>query len=169
MGFESKKSLEIEFEEMKKQVDVAFEKWNVNRTKENERVLEDLKEYIGQLAYEIQRWNMHEKLVDNGYEFDSDDEDIVIEYASAWSVDLLEVAEDMENGQLRRISFEEYVEEVVVDDYACRAGSEGVEILREFQRWLSTDDFKDFVRNHFTDGEEYIVECFEDDYIILNY
>ena len=40
-------------------------------------------------------------------------------------------------------------------------------MLMEFQRWLSTDDFKDFVRDHFTDGEENIVECFEDDYIII--
>lgn len=167
MGFNTKRSLEIELEEARRQVNEAFNRWNRNRTVENEKLLDDAKEYCGQVAYEVQRSKMHEELVENGYEFDSNDEDIVIEYTSMWSADLLEVAQAMENKDLRCISFEQYVEEYVVDDYACRAGEQGVEILREFQRWLSIDDFKEFVRNHYTDGEEGIVENFDDDYIII--
>ena len=167
MGFDTKRSLEIELEEASRQVKEAFDRWNANRTVTNETLLEDAKTYCHQVAYELQKLDMHDKLIENGYEFDSDDEDIVIEYTSAWSADLLEVAEAMENKDLRCISFDEYVEEYVVDDYACRAGAQGVEILREFQRWLPTDDFKEFVRNHYTDGEEYVVENFDDDYIII--
>lgn len=167
MGFDTKRSLEIELEEASRQVKEAFDRWNGNRTVENEKLLDDAKEYCHQVAYEVQRCKMHEELIENGYEFDSDDEDIVIEYTSMWSADLLEVAQAMENKDLRCISFDQYVEEYVVDDYACRAGKQGVEILREFQRWLSTDDFKEFIRNHYTDGEEGIVENFDDDYIII--
>ena len=167
MGFYTKRSLEIELEEASRQVKEAFDRWNENRTVENEKLLDDAKEYCHQVAYEVQRCKMHEELVENGYEFDSDDEDIVIEYTSMWSANLLEVAEAMENKDLRCITFDQYVEEYVVDDYACRAGEQGVEILREFQRWLSTDDFKEFVRNHYTDGDEGIVENFDDDYIII--
>ena len=167
MSFDTKRSLEIELEEARRQVNEAFNRWNGDRTVTNEKLLDDAKEYCGQVAYELQRCKMHEELIANGYEFDSDDEDIVIEYTSAWSADLLEVAEAMENKDLRCISFEEYVETYVVDDYACRAGEQGVEILREFQRWLPTDDFKEFVRNHYTDGDEGIVENFDDDYIII--
>lgn len=169
MGFDTKRSLEIELEEASKCVNVAFDRWNSNRTVENERLLEDAKEYCHQVAYELQKFKMHEELVANGYEFDSDDEDIVIEYTSDWSADLLEVAEAMESGNLRCISFEQYVEEYVVDDYACRAGKEGVEILREFQRWMPTDDFKQFIKDHYTDGLEGVCENFDDDYIIIKY
>lgn len=167
MGFDTKRSLEIEFEsarELLKQYEAA---WNEHRTVTNERLMEDQQKYVGQIAYEIQKWNMHDKLVENGYEFDAEDEDIVIEYTSMWSADLLEVAEAMVNKDLRCISFEDYVEQYVVEDYACRAGEQGVEILREFQRWLPTDQFKEFVRDHYTDGEEGIVENFDDDYIII--
>lgn len=167
MSFESKRSLEIELEEASRQVKVAFDRWNDNRTVENERLLADAKEYCGQVAYELQKWRMHDELVDNGYEFDSDDEDIVIEFASAWSWDVCKVAEKMKNNDLRCITFDEYVEEYVIDSYACRAGKEGVEILREFQRWMPTDDFKEFIRDHYTNDEEGIVENFEDDYIII--
>lgn len=169
MGFDTKRSLEIELEEASRQVKEAFDRWNGNRTVENEKLLDDAKEYCHQVAYEVQRCKMHEELVENGYEFDSDDEDIVIEYTSMWSADLLEVAQAMENKDLRCISFEQYVEEYVVDDYACRAGEQGVEILREFQRWMPTDDFKEFVRDHYTADAEGIVENFEDDYIIIMY
>lgn len=167
MSFETKRSLEIEYEEASRQVKEAFDRWNANRTVENETLLEDAKTYCHQVAYELQKWKMHETLVEKGYEFDSDDEDMVIEFASAWSWDVCEVAEKMESNDLRCITFDQYVEEYVVDDYNCRAGSEGVEIFREFQRWMSTDDFKEFIRNHYTDGEEGVVECFEDDYIII--
>jgi len=167
MGFDTKRSLEIEYEEASRQANEAFDRWNAHRTVENETLLEDAKTYCHQVAYELQKWKMHEELVENGYEFDSDDEDIVIEYTSMWSADLLEVAEAMENKDLRCISFDEYVETYVVDDYACRAGEQGVEILREFQKFLSTDNFKEFVRSYYTDGEEYVVENFDDDYIII--
>lgn len=167
MSFESRRSLEIELEEARRQSSEAFDRWNANRTVENERLLDNAKEYCGQVAYELQKWKMHDELIANGYKFDSDDEDIVIEYTSMWSANLLEVAEAMKNGDLRCISFEEYVEEYVVDDYGCRAGREGVEILREFQRWLPIDDFKQFVRDHYTYDEEGIVENFKDDYIII--
>ena len=167
MGYGSKRSLEIELEEASKQVKIAFDRWNADRTVENEAKLEDAKKYCHQVAYELQKWKMHEELVANGYEFDSDDEDIVIEYTSAWSADLLEIAEAMKNKDIRCISFEEYVEQYVVEDYGCRAGEEGVEILREFQRWLSADQFKEFVKDHYTADEENIVENFEDDYIII--
>lgn len=159
--------INAESEEASRQVKEAFDRWNANRTVENETLLEDSRTYCHQVAYELQKWRMHEELVENGYEFDSNDEDIVIEYTSAWSANLLEVAQAMENGDIRCISFEQYVEEYVVDDYACRAGKEGVEILREFQRWMPTDDFKEFVRDHYTNDEEGIVENFDDDYIII--
>ena len=165
MAFETIKSLELE--EASKQVNIAFERWNGNRTVENERLLNEAKEYCGRVAYEVQRCKMHEELVDNGYEFDFDDEEIVIEYVSAWSADLLEIAEALENKDIRKISFDEYVEQYVVEAYGCRAGEQGVEILREFQRWLPTDQFKEFVRDHYTNDEENIVENFEDDYIII--
>ena len=129
--------------------------------------MKDQQDYVGQIAYEIQKWKMHEALEEEGYYLNEDDEDMVIEYASAWSIDVTDVALEFEFGNLRKISFDDYVEEYVVEDYACRAGEEGVEILREFQRWLPTDDFKEFVRDHFTDGAEDIVENFEDDYIII--
>ena len=167
MSYESKRSLEIELEEASRQVKVAFDRWDANRTVENEVALNDAKEYCHQVAYELQKWKMHDELVENGYEFDANDEDIVIEFASDWSWDVCEVAKEMKNGNLRCISFEQYVEEYVVDDYACRAGEQGVEIFREFQRWLPDDDFKEFIRNHYTDGEEGIVENFDDDYIII--
>ena len=167
MGFETKKSLEIEMENAIELLNKYRKAWDENRTVENERLLEEQQKYVGDIAYEIQKWNMHDELIANGYEFDSDDEDIVIEYTSMWSADLLEVAQAMENKDLRCISFEQYVEEYVVDDYACRAGAQGVEILREFQRWLPTDQFKEFVRDHYTDDEEGIVENFDDDYIII--
>jgi len=167
MGFDTKRSLEIEMESARALLEQYRIAWDNNRTVENERLLDEQREYVGQIAYEIQKWNMHDKLVENGYEFDVYDEDIVIEYTSAWSADLLEVAEAMVNKDLRCISFEEYVETYVVDDYACRAGEQGVEILREFQRFLSTDNFKEFIRSYYTDGEEYVVENFDDDYIII--
>jgi len=167
MGFETKRSLEIKYEEASRQVKKAFDRWDANRTVENETLLEEAKTYCHKAAYELQKWKMHETLVENGYEFNEDEEDIVIEYTSAWSADLLDIAEAMKNGNIRRISFEQYVEEYVVDNYACRAGVEGVEILREFQRWLPTDQFKEFVRDHYTNDEENIVENFEDDYIII--
>ena len=147
MGFDTKRSLEIEMESARALLEQYRTAWDKNRTVENERLLEEQREYVGNIAYEIQKCNMHDELVKNGYVFDSDDEDIVIEYASAWSQDVCEVAEEMENGNLRSISFEEYVEQYVVEDYLCRAGREGVEILREFQRWLPTDTFKEFVRD----------------------
>ena len=167
MSFETKRSLEIEMESARALLEQYRVAWDNNKTVANEKLLDEQRKYVGQIAYEIQRWNMHEKLIENGYEFDNDDEDIVIEYTSAWSTDLLEVAEAMGNKDLRCISFDEYVETYVVDDYVCRAGEQGVEILREFQRWLSIDDFKEFVRDHYTNDEENIVENFDDDYIII--
>ena len=78
MSYESKRSLEIELEEASRQVNVAFDRWNANRTVENEVALNDAKEYCHQVAYELQKWKMHDKLVENGYEFDENDEEIVI-------------------------------------------------------------------------------------------
>lgn len=167
MGFDSKRSIEIELGEASNQVKVAFDRWNEHRTVENERLLEEAKEYCHQVAYELQKFKLHEELVENGYEFDSDEEEMVIEYASAWSSDLIEIAEAMKSGSVRRLSFEDYVEQYVVEDYVCRAGKEGVEILREFQRWLPLDDFKQFVIDHYTSDLERVVENFADDYIII--
>lgn len=167
MGFESKRSIEIELEEASKKVKEAFDRWNAQRTVENERLLDEAKDYCHQVAYELQKCKLHEELEANGYCFDEDEEEIVIEMTSQWSMDVLEVAEHMKKGNLRRISFEEYVESYVVEDYMCRAGEQGVEIFREFQRWMPTDDFKQFVRDHYTDDEEGVCENFEEDYIII--
>lgn len=169
MSFDSLRSLEIEFESANQLLQKYKKAWDENRTVENEWSMKDQQDYVGQIAYEIQRLKMHKALEEEGYYLNASDEDMVIEYASAWSIDVTDVAWEFEHGNLRQISFDEYVEEYVVDDYASRAGKEGVEILREFQRWLSTDDFKEFVRNHYTDGEEDIVENFDDDYIIIMY
>lgn len=163
MSFDSLRSLEIEFETANQLLQKYKRKWDENRTVENEYLMKEQQDYVGQIAYEIQKEKMHDILVRDGFHFDADEEDMVIEYASQWSENITDVAFEMEKGNLRRISFDEYVEEYVVSCYegCC------LEVFREFQRWLPTDDFKEFVRNHYTDGEEGIVENFDDDYIII--
>lgn len=167
MGFDSKRNIEIEMESAKKLLKSYENAWNTERTAEKKRIMDEQQEYVGQIAYEIQKQNLHDELVENGYIFDVGQEEMVIEYASMWSMDVLEIAEEMQAGNLKKKSFDDYVEEYVVESYLGRAGKEGLEIFREFQRWMPTNEFKDFIRNHFTDGEEYMVENFNDDYVIL--
>lgn len=167
MGFDSKRSIEIEMESAKKLLKSYENAWNTERTAEKKRLMDEQRKYVGQIAYEIQKQNLHDELVEKGYIFDVGQEEMVIEYASMWSMDVLEIAEEMQAGNLKKKSFDDYVEEYVVESYLGRAGKEGLEIFREFQRWMPTNEFKDFIRNHFTDGEEYMVENFNDDYVIL--